>query len=198
MADRPVSPSDAHFDDEAPDAPDVATDEAPSADETAAAADDAAVRDAALADEVGRLNDRLLRLTAEYDNYRRRSVTDRQEAVRQGRGAVLVPMLEVYDDLRRSLDAARRAAKQDAASPSFDALSQGVELVFQKFADALQKVGVEPIEAVGKPFSEEEHEAMMQQAAPEGTESGTVLAEIQPGYTLGDRVLRHARVIVAE
>ena len=55
-----------------------------------------------------------------------------------------------------------------------------------------------PIDAVGKPFDEDEHEAMMQQPAPEGTESGTVLAEIQPGYRLGDRVLRHARVIVAE
>ena len=55
-----------------------------------------------------------------------------------------------------------------------------------------------PIEAVGKPFDEAEHEAMMQQPAPDDAESGTVLAEIQPGYRLGDRVLRHARVIVAE
>ena len=194
MADRPVSPTDAAFDDEAPadESADVST-EADVSDEP----QDVAL-DGSGADEIQRLNDRLLRLSAEYDNYRRRSVSDRQEAVRQGRRAVLIPVLDVYDDLRRSLDAARRAAKQDATSPSFDALSQGVELVFQKFGDALEKAGVTEIEAVGKPFSEDEHEAMMQQPAPEGTDSGTVLAEIQPGYRLGDRVLRHARVIVAE
>ena len=203
MADRPASPADAPFDDA------VLSDDAtpdPSADDSAAdagapdgAPDDAPPAGASEgADDAGQLQDRLLRLTAEYDNYRRRSVTDRQEAVRQGRSGVLLPFLEVYDDLRRSLDAARRAAGQDAGSPSFEALSQGVELVFQKFTDALDKVGVTPIEAVGEPFSEAEHEAMMQQAAPEGTASGTVLAEIQPGYRLGDRVLRHARVIVAE
>ena len=187
-----MSPSDAHFDDEA-----VAEDGPATTD----SASDALTEDApteAASDELGPLQDRLLRLTAEYDNYRRRSVTDREEAVRQGRRGVLIPVLDVYDDLRRSLDAARRAAKQDATSPSFDALSQGVELVFQKFGDALEKAGVTEIDAVGKPFSEDEHEAMMQQPAPDGTDSGTVLAEIQPGYRLGDRVLRHARVIVAE
>ncbi|WP_420454712.1 nucleotide exchange factor GrpE [Rubrivirga sp.] len=196
MADCPVSPSDAHFDDspplsgeEAVAEPLVEPDEVESAEPVADGTD---------GDDGPRLQDRLLRLTAEYDNYRRRAVSDREEAVRQGRRAVLVPILDVYDDLARSLDAAQRAAEQDAGSASFDALSQGVELVFQKFTDALQKVGVTPIEAVGAPFDEDEHEAMMQQPAPEGTDSGTVLAEIQPGYRLGDRVLRHARVIVAE
>ena len=189
MADRPVSPSDAHFDDEAVVDPDPAAEATPDAPDEAASA---APADAG--EEAGQLQDRLLRLTAEYDNYRRRSVSDRQEAVRQGRAGALLPMLEVYDDLRRSLDAAQQAA--DGAAN--DALVQGVELVFQKFSDALGKAGVTPIEAVGEPFSEELHEAMMQQPAPDDTASGTVLAEIQPGYRLGDRVLRHARVIVAE
>jgi len=196
MADRPVSPSDAHFDDEAvsdrplPEAPDAAP-EAPA---------EAAVEEAVEADpqEIDRLQERLLRLTAEYDNYRRRSVADRDDAVRSGRRGVLVPMLDVYDDLTRSLDAAHRAAEQDAAGPALEALIQGIELVYQKFSDALAKVGVTPIEAVGEAFDEDLHEAMMQQPAPDDAASGTVLAEIQPGYRLGDRVLRHARVIVAE
>ena len=190
MADRPVSPSDAHFDDEA------VAGEPPAAEPGSDEPSDAAPSDAAPSDaasgELDQAKDRLLRLTAEYDNYRRRSVADRQEAVRQGRVAVLAPMLEVYDDLRRSLDAAQQA---DGAA---DALVEGVELVFQKFSDALGKVGVTPIEAVGEPFSEELHEAMMQQPATDDAPSGTVLAEIQPGYRLGARVLRHARVIVAE
>ena len=187
MTDRPVSPSDAAFDDEALAEP--AGGEAEVQPDGAAASAEA---------EIQRLNDRLIRVTAEYDNYRRRSVADREEAVLYGRRAVLLPLLDVYDDLRRSLDAARRAAEQDVTSPSFDALNQGVELVFQKFTDALEKVGVTPIEAVGEAFDEAEHEAMMQQPGPDDAESGTVLAEIQPGYRLGDRVLRHARVIVAE
>ncbi|WP_412068153.1 nucleotide exchange factor GrpE [Rubrivirga sp. IMCC43871] len=192
MSDRPVSPSDAHFDDEA-----VLEADAEMAEDTPAP-DGSAEAETSADAEIARLNERLLRVTAEYDNYRRRSVADRQEAVRQGRQTALVPMLEVFDDLTRSLEAARRAAQQDAGSTAFEALSEGVELVHQKFQDALSKVGVTPIEAVGEPFSEDLHEAMMQQPAPEGTASGTVLAEIQPGYRLGDRVLRHVRVIVAE
>ena len=192
--DRSVSPSDAHFEDEdAPTTSEVA--EAPAADEEA---DRLREEVEHLREENQTLQEKLLRQAAEYDNYRRRSVSDRQEALRQGGQSVLLPILEVYDDLKRSLDAARRAASQDASAVSVDALAEGVDLVVKKFEDALTKLGVEPIEAVGAPFSEAEHEAMMQQAAPEGTASGTVLAEIQPGYRLGDRVLRHARVIVAE
>ena len=219
MADRRPAPTDASFDDDVPapppDAPPAMTDDArptdaPAADgggpaETAPPPDGDAHDDApdvaadagpdALRAEVADLQAKLLRQAAEYQNYRRRSEGDRTEAVRAGRRDVLLPMLDVYDDLRRSLEAAQQAAQQGGAA---DALLQGVELVTQKFEDALARVGVEPIEAVGQPFSEDEHEAMMQQPAGDAAESGTVLAEIQPGYRLGDRVLRHARVIVAE
>ncbi len=198
MADH-SSPSDAHFDDGPPRSNgETPAADTPDAEATRPTGDGPDTAGAAASDELGSLQDRLLRVSAEYDNYRRRSVADRQEAVRQGRTSVLMPFLEVYDDLRRSLDAAQRAAEQEPGSPAFDAIRQGVDLVVQKFAAALEQVGVTPIEAVGQPFSEEEHDAMMQQPAPEGTASGTVLAEIQPGYRLDDRVLRHARVIVAE
>lgn len=189
MATRPVSPADAHFDDD-----EVVDAEAPAADPGA----DGGQEVQRLREEVEALQDKLLRQAAEYQNYRRRSEGDRAEAVRQGRQAVLLPVLDVFDDLRRSLDAARRATEQDASAAPADALAEGVELVYKKFEDALAKLGVAAIEAVGKPFDEDEHEAMMQQPAPDDAESGTVLAEIQPGYRLGDRVLRHARVIVAE
>lgn len=190
--DRPVSPADAHFDDEG--APTGVAD--PPA--GGAEADGLGEELARLQEENVSLQDKLLRQAAEYDNYRRRSIADRQEAVRQGGQSVLIPVLDVYDDLKRSLEAARRAAGQEAGAASVEALAEGVDLVVRKFEDTLAKLGVEAIDAVGAPFSEDEHEAMMQQPAPEGTASGTVLAEIQPGYRLGDRVLRHARVIVAE
>ena len=146
------------------------------------------------------LQDQLLRRAAEFQNFRRRNEQQRAANETRARDAVVLPFLEVYDDLRRSLDAARRQSKQDeAASPAFDALAEGVDLVFKKYGDTLQRLGIERIEAVGEPFSEELHEAMMQQPAPDSdTASGTVLGEIQPGYRIGDRILRHARVIVAE
>ena len=149
------------------------------------------------------LQDQLLRRAAEFQNFRRRNEQQRIANETRARDAVMLPFLEVYDDLRRSLDAARRQSKQDNAegadSPAFEALAEGVDLVFKKYGDALEKMGVERIEAVGQPFSENLHEAMMQQPAPDSdTPSQTVLAEIQPGYRIGERVLRHARVIVAE
>ncbi len=150
--------------------------------------------------DVASLNDQLLRRAAEFQNYRRRVEMQRSEDERASRAATLAPLLDVFDDLRRSLDAARRAASADeaaSASPAFDALSQGVELVYLKFENALGALGVERIEAVGQPFNTEEHEAVMQQPAPDGEAPDTVLAEVQPGYRLGERVLRHARVIVA-
>ena len=148
------------------------------------------------------LQEQLLRRAAEFQNYRRRTDAERGQAETRGRETVLAPLLDVFDDLRRSLDAARRAAKQDGANAgpgtAFASLSEGVALVYRKFEDTLAQMGVEPIEAIGQPFDEELHEAMMQQPAPEPeTASGTVLAEIQPGYRLGERVLRHAKVIVA-
>ncbi len=149
-------------------------------------------------DEVDDLRDQLLRRAAEFQNYRRRSEADRADAERQGRTAVLLPVLEVYDDLRRSLDAARRVAHQDTGSAGFDALSQGVDLVYRKFEGILERLGVAAIETAGVPFDVDEHEAVLQQPAPNGEPSGTVLAEVQPGYRLGDRVLRHAGVIVAQ
>ena len=158
----------------------------------------------ALRAEADDLRDQLLRRAAEFQNYRRRSDADRAEADRQGRAAVLLPVLEVYDDLRRSLDAARRVAHQDPSagsapgSASFDALSQGVDLVYRKFETLLGRLGVTPIATNGAPFDVDEHEAVMQQPAPGGEASGTVLAEVQPGYRLGERVLRHASVIVAQ
>ncbi len=150
-------------------------------------------------DEIATLRDRVLRQTAEFQNFRRRVEQERQTDVKFGQSLVLQQLLDVYDDLRRSVEAAEDAVKDDSvdAETVLSNLLGGVELVFKKFTDELQRFGVEPIEAVGTPFNEDEHEAMMQQPAPEGTPGGTVLAEIQKGYRMGDRVLRHTKVVVA-
>lgn len=184
---EPVSPADA----EAPavDDTDAAEqpDEAPSPEEQIAA----------LEGELEELNDRLLRQAAEFQNFRRRMQRENQKFYRSGKKDVILPLLEVLDDFERSLEAAEQLQEQEDVEAAYDSLKSGVEMVFQKFLDALKGVGVEPIEAEGAPFDENEHEAMMQQPAPDDVEEGTVLQELRRGYRLDDQVLRHSRVIVA-
>ncbi len=152
-----------------------------------------------LQQEVASLRDRLLRQAAEFQNYRRRVEQERQADVKFGQSLVLQQLLDVYDDLRRSIEAAEDAVRDDDVDTesALQKLLDGVELVFKKFSDELQRFGIEPIDAVGVQFNEHEHEAMMAQPAPEGTEPGVVLAEIQKGYRMGDRVLRHSKVVVS-
>ena len=152
---------------------------------------------AQLAQELQQTKDQLLRQAAEYQNYRRRTEKERADWIRRGQIPVIEAMLGVLDDFRRSLDASQQVEAQETPGPAYTALKEGVELVYSNFADALKKLGVETIEAEGKPFDENLHEALMQQPAPEGTAPGVVLQEIQRGYRLGDRVLRHTKVIVA-
>jgi molecular chaperone GrpE len=150
-------------------------------------------------------NNRLLRTAAELQNVRRRAAKEQRRRATQAKAAALRPMLEVLDDLQRALAAAEDAEEEEDGG-SGDTLYDGVQMVEDKFERALAGLGVEPIAAEGHPFDENKHEAMMQQPAPEGTDPGTVLAEIRRGYRMetdaddedeGERVLRHSRVVVA-
>jgi len=152
-----------------------------------------------LQEELSQAEDRIKRQAAEFQNYRRRTEQEKSQMVTFGKTLVVKQMLDVLDDFARSLDATEQAESEVEGdlSPAYQSLKSGVQLVFQKLTDELEKLGVEAIESVGKPFNEDEHEALMQQPAPEGTEPGTVISEIQKGYRMGERVLRHARVVVA-
>ncbi len=148
--------------------------------------------------DLQQMKDQLLRQVAEFQNYRRR--VDKERATWQQRAQIQViePMLAVLDDFRRSLDMLEEQGdSQKTTGPAYATLKEGVELVYQNFSNALEKLGVEYIEAVGHPFDEHLHEAMMQMPAPEGTAPGTIVGEIQRGYRLGDRVLRYSGVVVA-
>ncbi|MDZ4699315.1 MAG: nucleotide exchange factor GrpE [Rhodothermales bacterium] len=142
--------------------------------------------------------DRLLRQAAEFQNYKRRTDTERLTIVQSSQVHVVQRMLEVLDDLGRSLDAASKLeSDQQALDPMYVKLKEGVELVFRKFNDEMVRLGVEHIQAVGQPFNENEHDALMQQPAPADTEAGVVLSELQKGYRMGDRVIRHTKVVVS-
>lgn len=150
----------------------------------------------ALKEERDEINDRLLRKAAEFENFRRRMDREKERRHEAGKVAVLESMLEVLDDFERSLEAAQDLEDSEDPESAYESLKGGVEMVFRKFQDQLQSLGVEPIEAEGEPFDEQLHEAMMRQPSDEA-EPGTVLQEIRTGYTMGDRVIRHSRVVVA-
>lgn len=148
--------------------------------------------------ELQATQDQLMRQAAEFRNYRRRTEAEKQHMVELGQSLVVQQLLEVLDDFGRSLNAVEQVEEnQIDHEAAYDKLKQGLELVYRKFSDEMARLGVEEIEAAGAAFDENLHEAMMQQPAPEGVEPGTVLQELQKGYRMGNRVLRHSKVIVA-
>lgn len=136
------------------------------------------------------LEDQLLRARADYQNLKRRIMAEKSEAIRFANADLMRSLLSVIDDLERSIDAGTGA--QDAGP-----VVEGVRLVRANLLKALSAAGLEPIEAVGRPFDPHVHEAMMQAPSAEH-DPGTVVEELLKGYTLRDRVLRPARVIVAK
>lgn len=150
----------------------------------------------ALEEERDELNDKVLRKAAEFENFRRRMNREKERRHEAGMIEVIEPILEVLDDFERSLDAAEELEESQDPASAYESLKGGVEMVFRKFRDTLETLGVEPIEAEGEPFDESLHEAMMRQPSEEA-EPGTVLQEIRTGYRMDDRVIRYSRVVVA-
>lgn len=134
--------------------------------------------------------DRWLRAEAELQNTRRRSVRDREDAVRFAEDRLLIELIELLDDFERAL--ASLAPEQAA-----DAWAQGVALTAQRMREVLARRGVTPIVTLGQPFDPSFHEALMELPASAGVAPGSVAQEVQKGYRRGDRALRAARVVVA-
>ena len=143
--------------------------------------------------ELAEQRDKLLRTVAEMDNLRKRTRREVLDSRRFAQADLLRPLLDVLDNFERAL----QHAPEDEPENS-DAFRQGVEMIAQSFRQTLLDRGVRPIEAEGRAFDPAVHEAVAQQPAPEGTESGTILAEVQTGYTLDDLVLRASKVVVAQ
>ena len=180
-----------------PESPRTPEDETPQ-DEAEAPADDVLGEFDVLRAELEQTRDRYLRQAAEFQNFRKRTALERETLLESGKVLVIERMLEVMDDLDRTVGAMVEAERQEDPGAAYQSLRQGVELVHRKLVDELTRLNVTPIEAVGQPFDESLHDAMMQQPAPDGTAPGTIVAEIQKGYRMGDRVLRHSKVVVAQ
>ncbi len=139
--------------------------------------------------EVSELKDALLRKAAEFENYKRRTENDQMNLLKYAAEGFIAKILPVYDDLERSI-------KHFEDSDNVKSIKEGLQLVFNNFTKILNEQGVKRIEAKGKPFDFNYHEALMQQ--PSGDlPPNTVLEEIEPGYIYKDKVLKHSKVIVS-
>jgi molecular chaperone GrpE len=134
--------------------------------------------------------DKYMRLQAEFDNYRKRTLREKMDLVASGGADVIKSMLSVLDDMHRAVAASEKS--EDIA-----ALREGEKLVLQKFEEALRQKNVTEIEVQDKDFDPDFHEAVARFAAGED-KKGKIIDVVQRGYMLGDKVLRYAKVVVGE
>ena len=140
-------------------------------------------------EEIADLKDQLLRKIAEFDNYRKRTIKEKTELILNGGEKTIVSILPVIDDMERALKNMQKA--EDVA-----AVLEGVELIYKKFLDILEKQGVKTIKTENEDFNVDLHEAIAQLPAPTDEMKGKILDCTLTGYTMNDKVIRHAQVVV--
>jgi molecular chaperone GrpE len=140
--------------------------------------------------QVKELEDRLLRLAAEFDNYRKRTAKEFAHLVKNANERLIFELLNTLDNFQRALDSAK-------TSNDYENFHKGVELIYTHMKDILTKEGLKEIEALGKPFDPNFHEAVTQADSDEYKE-GIVMEEISKGYLLNDRLLRASKVVVSK
>jgi molecular chaperone GrpE len=141
--------------------------------------------------QINELQDKYIRLMAEFDNFRKRSLRERMELLKSAGEDVLVSVLPVIDDFERGLDAIEK-------SSDIEAVKQGIQLIYNKFKDFLIQRGVKEIEAIKQDFNVDIHEAITKIPAPQDDLKGKVVDVIQKGYYLNEKVIRYAKVVVGE
>jgi len=140
--------------------------------------------------ETAKMKDAWLRTAADFDNFRKRARKEMDDARRNGREDLLRAVLPVFDNLERAIQSAQRTS-------DVKAMADGLAMVQRQFVEALGREGISRVPTVGQPFDPGVHEAI-QQVETSDHPPGTVLAEVQPGYTQGERLMRAAMVVVAK
>ena len=135
--------------------------------------------------------DRLLRASAEFDNYKKRTTREMRDVVRYANEKLFKEIINVVDNLERAISSAEQEGNEE------DPLLQGVRLTLSEVEKILERHNVEPIKALGEPFDPNFHQAMMQEES-EDQPANTVVSEMQKGYKLHDRLLRPAMVVVSK
>lgn len=141
--------------------------------------------------ELAEQKDKFLRLSAEFDNYRKRTMKEKAELILNGGEKSITSILPVVDDLERAL-------KNMETATDVEAVKEGVQLIYNKFMNVLEQNGVKVIETQEQPLNTDYHEAIAVIPAPEEEKKGKILDCVQTGYTLNDKVIRHAKVVVGE
>ncbi len=137
------------------------------------------------------LNDKYLRLSAEFDNYRKRTLRERMELTKTAAESVLIDILPVIDDFERAMHSIDEGM-------DFEATKEGILLIYTKFNDFSKQNGITEINANGQPFDTDLHEALTKVPAPSDEMKGKIVQVIQKGYYLNDKVIRFAKVVVGE
>ncbi len=144
-----------------------------------------------LGEKLQEMQDKHLRLQAEFDNFRRRTIKEKADLIKSGGESVLVNILPVIDDFERALDSLKEVSDDDAGK-------QGTTLIYNKFQEFLKQNNVKEIEALHQDFDVDLHEALTKIPAPEEGLKGKVVDVISKGYCLNEKVIRFAKVVIGE
>lgn len=146
---------------------------------------------AALQAELEKSQKEYLFLMAEFDNYRKRTVKEKAELIKNGGEKAMLGLLPVIDDFERAIDAIDK-------SSDVESLKEGVDLIYNKFMKYLESQQVKPMESTGNDFDADIYEAVTTFPAPDESMKGKVIDTVQKGYTINEKVLRHAKVVVGQ
>lgn len=144
-----------------------------------------------LESKLAEMSDKYLRIYSEFDNFRKRTIKEKIELGKYANGELITSLLPVLDDFERALNLMTK-------TPENEALVTGVELIFNKFFKILEQQGLKPVKSKGEVFNTDFHEAVTKLPAENEEQKGRVYDEIQKGYILSDKVIRYAKVVVAE
>jgi molecular chaperone GrpE len=140
--------------------------------------------------EVAKLRDQLLRTAADFDNYRKRTRREVDDAQKRGKETTVKDLLPVFDNFERAITHAESTGEAKS-------VAEGLRIVLKQFLDTLEKMGIQRISAVGQPFDPSIHEAIQHMESADHP-AGVVLYDVQPGYRMGDHLVRAAMVVVSK
>jgi len=140
--------------------------------------------------EAGRMKEQWIRTAADFDNFRKRTRRELEDARKSGREEILKEFLPVFDNLERAIQSAQRAKE-------IKAVADGLNMILRQYGDTLGRVGIQKVATIGQQFDPSHHEAIQQVESDEHP-PGTVVAEVQPGYLQGERLIRAAMVVVSK
>lgn len=140
--------------------------------------------------EASKYREQLLRTAADFENFRKRSRRESEDAVRKGKESTVKELLPVFDNFDRAIQSADNA-------PDVKSVADGLRMITRQFTSALERLGIKRVQSVGVPFDPSQHEAIQHIESAEYP-AGVVAAEVQPGYLIGDMLLRAAMVVVSK